>query len=422
MRHFLLPLLTFLLFTNKIVATNYNVLFIGNSYTAVNDLPNTFKQITVSMGDSTNVVAYTPGATTLQNHANDANVFNLLQQGNWDIIIFQAQSQEPAFPPSQVASNTLPFAKSLDSMAKLFNTCAEVFYYMTWGRKNGDASNCANYPPICTYNGMQQSLRNSYVLMAQQNHSNVCPVGVVWQRVRNIDSNINLYNADESHPSVAGTYLAACAFYTSIFHKATNNTTFLSSGVSLAEAAIIQTASNFIVLDSLENWQQYGTMPRALFTYNNSGPTTINFLNKSKRHTNSKWFFGDGQINNTNIINLSNTYPNATNKYKVTLAVQNDCGKKDIINDSVSITIPQVLQNNLELGFVLNYKNGIITIENEINADKIFIYNHIGQLLFESNLISGQQLLQPYFENSNFVLYTIAKANQIVKSGKLLLQ
>ena len=49
---------------------------------------------------------------------------------------------------------------------------------MTWGRKNGDASNCSAYPPICTYEGMQQRLRESYMEMASANQGRVSPVGM----------------------------------------------------------------------------------------------------------------------------------------------------------------------------------------------------------------------------------------------------
>ena len=246
MKHLFL-LLIILLNSILLQAKVYRVLFIGNSYTAYNDLPNTFAQLCTSQGDSVTVNSNLLGSASFNIQSTNAATLLLLQQGNWDFVVLQGQSQEPSFSPSQVQAQTYPYAKTLDSLAKTYSPCAEVFYYMTWGRKNGDASNCANYPPICTYAGMQQRLRESYQEMALNNASSTAPVGIVWQKVRNTDTTITLYNPDESHPSVQGTYVAACTFYQSFFHKKFVATAFISAGVSTAEAATIQTACNKII-------------------------------------------------------------------------------------------------------------------------------------------------------------------------------
>jgi hypothetical protein len=87
------------------------VLFIGNSYTGVNDLPNMFKNLALSMGDSVTIDSNTPGGFTFNQHSTNATTLQKIQQGNWDFIIVQGQSQEPAFPPSQVSTQTYPFVK-----------------------------------------------------------------------------------------------------------------------------------------------------------------------------------------------------------------------------------------------------------------------------------------------------------------------
>ena len=47
------------------------VLFIGNSYTYVNDLQTMLQQLALTMGDSINKDSYTMGGYTLQMHATD---------------------------------------------------------------------------------------------------------------------------------------------------------------------------------------------------------------------------------------------------------------------------------------------------------------------------------------------------------------
>ena len=64
-----------------------------------------------------------------------------------------------------------------------------------------------------------------------------------------------MYANDGSHPSVAGTYAAACAFYVMFFHRTPDDITF---GSTLDEntATTIRKAVKIIVFDSLEHWRQ----------------------------------------------------------------------------------------------------------------------------------------------------------------------
>lgn len=125
---------------------------------------------------------------------------------------------------------------------------------MTWGRQNGDASNCPVYPPICTYAGMQQRLRESYLEMAVNNNCWVAPAGAAWQLVRTQNPGINLYSPDGSHPSAAGTYLVACVFYATLFQESPVGLGF-TAGLPATDAAVLQQAAAQTVLDSLSTWR-----------------------------------------------------------------------------------------------------------------------------------------------------------------------
>lgn len=47
--------------------------------------------------------------------------------------------------------------------------CTYPVFYMTWGRQDGDPGNCASFPFMCTYDGMQQGLRTTYLYLATMN-------------------------------------------------------------------------------------------------------------------------------------------------------------------------------------------------------------------------------------------------------------
>ena len=218
MKQFLTFLLTVAVLTCGAQSTK-KVLFIGNSYTYVNDLPGTVRTLALGCGDTLNFEQSTPGGCTFQNHLSNAATTSLIAQGGWDNVILQEQSQLPSFPITDVQSQCFPFAQQLCDLIRNSTPDAGIVFYMTWGRKNGDATNCAAYPPLCTYEGMDSLLYWRYLQMAEDNHAAVSPVGRVWHVLRDNHPEIELYSSDESHPSVAGTYAAAVTFYTILFKK-----------------------------------------------------------------------------------------------------------------------------------------------------------------------------------------------------------
>jgi len=307
------------------------VLFIGNSYTYVNNLPQLFHDVALSFGDTIIFDSSTPGGYTLEQHSTYAPTLNKITSQQWDYVILQEQSQRPSFSPSQVATEVLPYAMVLDSLIHDNNPCTETVFYMTWGRKNGDASNCPFYPPVCTYEGMQARLRESYLLMGQQNGATVSPVGAAWKAVRDLNPSFDLYDPDESHPSIFGSYLAACTFYAAMFHKSPLGCSFISS-LSPADAVLLQDRASVVAFDSLSTWYQYGTIPFAGFTYQQNG-LAVQFQDQSLNANSYSWDFGDGTssvlANPLHQYNLPGTYP-------VSLNIISNC-TNDTYSDTVTV-------------------------------------------------------------------------------------
>ena len=123
------------------------ILFIGNSYTYVNNLPQMLHDFALMNNDTIIFDASTPGGSTFQTHCSDTSCLRKIKSQQWDYVVLQEQSQTPSFPPSQVQTDCYPYAKRLDSLIKANDSCTQTIFYMTWGRKYGNASNCANYPP-----------------------------------------------------------------------------------------------------------------------------------------------------------------------------------------------------------------------------------------------------------------------------------
>lgn len=391
-----------------------NVLFLGNSYTYVNDLPQLIKDVALSFGDTIFTDQNTSGGTTFNYHSTDPTSLNKIAQGTWDYVVLQAQSQEPSFSPAQVASQTYPFAQSLVNSIKSANSCTEPIFFMTWGRKNGDASNCAAYPPICTYEGMQQRLRESYLEMANDNLSTVSPVGVAWKTVRDSFPLIELYNPDESHPSIYGSYLAACVFYATFYQNSTIGSTFIPSGINATDALNLQTVASNTVLDSLPLWRINANKPIANFNYSGSG--AINFTNTSTNGVFYFWDFGDG--NTSTLENPTNTYL-TNNTYPVQLIIfSNDSCFSDTIIQNVTVTLTSTIEDSMnDSSFEIypNPTNNFVVLKSKCNYTSVVIGDVTGKVIktTDESKLDLTQL------KSGIYLITVYKNSILLKTLKL---
>lgn len=275
----------------SVKADEKRVLFVGNSYVYTNDLPQIISNIAQSMGDVLVYQSNCPGGCTFAQHCTNQSM-SLICQGGWDAVILQEQSQYPSFPISQVMNDVYPYAERLVDSVYANNPCAEPMFFMTWGRKYGDQDNAQYYAPLGTYEGMDGLLCARYTYMAQTNDASLCPVGKVWHYLRDNNPNIELYSSDNSHPSAAGSYAAACSFYVMLFHR--DPTAIPYANIDNGKASIIRHAVKAIVYDSLETYQR--PKPEASFssTLINEEDGVYAFFNNSVNANEFSWNFGDG--------------------------------------------------------------------------------------------------------------------------------
>jgi PKD repeat protein len=316
----------------SISAQTKKVLFIGNSYTSYNNLPKMISDAAKTTGDTLIYDSQTLGGYSLKVHSQNATVYSKMRSNTWDFVTIQAQSQEPSFGLNQVRTETFPYAKILADSIRSTNSCAKPLFYMTWGRKNGDPQNCQFVSWLCTYEGMDDSLASRYTYMANVNEGMISPVGRVWRYIRTNNPAIELYDTDGSHPSAAGSYIAMCAFYTTIFHKDPTAITF-DYTVKAADAQIIRAAAKLIVFDSLSNWNVGKFDPKPNFSFTQT-KDSIETTNSSTYSSNYTWTFGDG--NSSNLQNPTHVY-NSIGQFNLKLEAE-QCGVKSSFSKTVDVT------------------------------------------------------------------------------------
>ena len=339
------------------------------------------KNMAEAGGDTLIVDSNTPGGYKLKDHWTNATTLSKIAQGNWDFVVLQEQSQLPSFPISQVQADCFPYAKKLDSLIKKQNPCAQTIYYMTWGRENGDQSNCAFFPPLCTYHGMDSLLRQRYTMMANDNEGYISPVGPTWRYIRSHFTNIDLYSPDESHPSLHGTYAAAKAFYSVLLQKDPTQNAYLPVGITNGDAYNIAQAAKITAFDSLSYWNVGKFDPNADASFVVTSGNQVTFTNLSTYSTDYEWNFGDGSpvssaANPTHTYNIPQTGP-----VVVTLTASK-CGKSDAFNMTIPVTgtgINDIEQSNAFKVFP-NPGTRVLNVETEFQDRYQFqITNALGQ-------------------------------------------
>jgi hypothetical protein len=274
------------------------------------------------------------GGYTFQNHSTDQTTLSKIRQGGWDFIVLQEQSQRPAFPPSQTAVEVFPYAQILVDSIKKYSPCGKVVFFMTWGRRYGDQSNCAAYPPICTYEGMSWRLRETYLQLTQTHRAFCAPVGWAWRKSIQDDSTVVLHDVDNSHPHPYGSYLSACVFYSTIFQTRSLGNPFMYT-LGHASALRLQAISDSVVFDSLSLWNISPINPlKAQFSTSITGQH-VQFTNQSTGSNTQSWDFGDGTTDTSR--NPVHRY-NSAGPFRVALFVSNGC-KVDTFSQSVSVLL-----------------------------------------------------------------------------------
>ncbi len=180
------------------------VLFIGNSYTYQNDLPQVLAKIAASAPEPVTVETgkVLVGGSTLQQHWSRPAGFDEIRRADWDYVVLQDHSLLGGRIVNEIPELAPP--DKFFEFARLYNaeirkTKARTVFYLTWSREK--------FPET------QAQLTEAYRSIAKELSAVVAPVGLAFMNARIGKPGLQLYMPDQSHPSPAGTYLAACVFY-----------------------------------------------------------------------------------------------------------------------------------------------------------------------------------------------------------------
>lgn len=221
------------------------ILFIGNSYTYVNDLPHVFTNLARSGGHRVQTGMAAQGSWTLADHVASSRTLDLLRSSKWDFVVLQEQSELPALEQSRTTS-MYPAARQLVGQIEGFG--ARPMFFMTWAYRDGLPDTM-----LMDYQNMQFSIDRAYLGIAGELNVPLAPVGYAWLIAYGQDPQLDLWQQDGSHPTQQGTYLAACVFYAALFHQSPEGLNYLDQ-LAIDVAKELQTVAANTVLNDPKQW------------------------------------------------------------------------------------------------------------------------------------------------------------------------
>jgi hypothetical protein len=293
------------LYSLNIPAHGQTVLWIGNSYTGFNHLPELFKAMAWQYGFTPQVDSHLVGGSSLYMHAQDSAVISLLLSKPWDVVILQPNGIETSRPLDTVIAKTLPHLKTLDSLARLSNNCVQTLIYQPFNRILGATNNCQIDPIACTYLGASARTIANTDYMSLQTGIPVVRAGSAF-RAHFLQGNaLNLWHPDNLHSTYEGSFLAESMFYQAVYGLNPVLNHFVGQNNFAAARDIKKLAK--AVFDTT----QYSTLPR-LNPYNlsiavtNSDDQTTTVSASSTHEVNYTWQLNGTPAGNLTSVNFSN--------------------------------------------------------------------------------------------------------------------
>jgi hypothetical protein len=199
------------------------VLFFGNSFTARNDLPGLITRLAEVRGKALEHRLIQAGGASLRAHWNAGHAAEAIRDGGYDAVVLQEQSTLPVKNAARMHENVRIF----DGVIKAAGS--KTVLYMTWARLNAPDS--------------QQAITDAYTAIGKELRATVAPVGVAWQRFLRHNDHPALHDRDQSHPTMAGSYLAACVLLAALFRECPVRVDVDIDGLSVGDRAALQAAA-----------------------------------------------------------------------------------------------------------------------------------------------------------------------------------
>jgi len=230
------------------------VLFIGNSFTFRYDIPTLVKNMANEAGFPMKVAMHAISSMSVgdtskgtQAHMFNPEVYDLIRSDEWDYVSLQDDQglfmQGYGIFPNPVAYREIEGHIKIRDSVQFYHPCAHMLWYAAWGYKNG-------YSGISsTGSGLIRNIYNNYQYLRDTAGEIIAPVGLTWIKATDTLPWLDMWDSDEKHQSLAGAYVSAAVFFTTIFHMSPEPVNY-TAGLDSTTARTLRRLAYHTVYDS----------------------------------------------------------------------------------------------------------------------------------------------------------------------------
>jgi hypothetical protein len=160
-----------------------NILFIGNSFTARNKLPELIAQLAAAHGIDVRHRLISAGGASLRRHLNAGIARKEIASGGYKYVVLQEQSTLPIKNAARMRESILEFDQAIKAAG------AKTVLYMTWARQNAPQT--------------QQAISDAYQSIGNDIGGIAVPVGLAWEYLVKRKEAERLYDRRGSHSRCA---------------------------------------------------------------------------------------------------------------------------------------------------------------------------------------------------------------------------
>ncbi|MBO4589114.1 MAG: T9SS type A sorting domain-containing protein [Bacteroidales bacterium] len=243
-------ILTFLLLLAALHSSaQERVLFVGNSLTYYNEMPQLFAGIANDKGFRVEVDSYTVGGTGLAEMLASGEVQRLIESERWDKMVLQPGTGESA-GLSIPTDSTASVVRQLVAALRAVNPDAKVcLYEISNGITPGDGSGDYDY-----YLSTQQRILDSVTKIARLAEVPFAPAGECFREHYAAHHDLMLHSVfNDIHPNAAGSYLVACAIFETLYEVPVASCDYYGD-LDEEQAEYLQQIADTVVLPNRERW------------------------------------------------------------------------------------------------------------------------------------------------------------------------
>jgi hypothetical protein len=225
--------------------------------TGYNDLPGMVRNLSENVGHSILVDTHLAYGRSLYEISESDAVKTKITSNSWDFIILQGTNIRIAYPdnfhvlvPWVDSHPLLPTLEKFRDIAKDNYLETRIVFFMPWAFKDGMLWIQGQTDDFFS---MQEKIYANSFVFATELNLEIAPVGWAWYKVLSERNNIELFDQDLSHPSVAGSYLAACVFHSFLLRGVITGNDYYDS-IPKEVAKYLQNIASSTVMDNLVLW------------------------------------------------------------------------------------------------------------------------------------------------------------------------